>query len=573
MELSLIMADQHESNSQEIINEQTQDNCQDERVSSEEDPVRNIINMSSKKGKQMKQLNLNFDKEGVITTTSDNHDKNNRVKGRKGKDTGPLSDLQSISSRLRSHSGKVYTTSVSVENTGSRENNLTAVQEEDKIDDTEEEHNITLEEEEMCPKEKCCQGTNKLISMISKLQKSMDGVLKRATDQEIVSSNTSHKVDDLEEQINQHNDDIDDLSKELHETKFRLQIVSNIVIKQDEQIGFLKQKINEMQKREMSGNIVITGIPEEKQEKPIQLFNTFIEKGLEIREMIPANKAYRIGAGQNRPLIVELRHPENKGKIFSNATKLKGKVNEKGKPYFVAEQLPEEMNEKRRRMNELVSENKKKPNSHRLDMSFQRGQLMINEELYHKHITPPSAKELLNPDESLYDKADELDIIKGKKEEQEKSRFISYAVAVDNLDEVQAALLKVRMKFADATHVSCAYRIPGVNTPKNQDYIDDGEHGCGRTMLKVLKEEQLLNIAVIIVRYYGGKHLGIKRFDIFRNLAQEAIKALMKKRQQENSQRPPVSPLPDKFRPFAAPPPPITEEWANITEETSKKTD
>lgn len=409
--------------------------------------------------------------------------------------------------------------------------------------------------------------------MISKLQKTMDGVLKRTTNQEIITSNTSHKVEDIEEQISQHNDDIDELSKELHETKFQLQIVSNIVIKQDKQIGFLRQKINEMQRREMSGNIVITGIPDAKQEKPIQLLNTFVEKGLELPELIPANKAYRIGTGQNRPLIVELRHPENKAKIFSNATKLKGKVNEKGKPYFVAEQLPEEMNENGRRMNELVSENKKKPSSHKLDMTFQRGQLIINEEPYQKQVTPPSAKEILNPGEGLFEKANELDIIKGKQEEHQKSKFISYAVAVNDLEEVRAALLKVQMKFPNATHISCAYRIPGSNTPNNQDYVDDGEHGCGQTMLKVLKEEQLLNIAVILVRFYGGKHLEVQRFEIFRTLTQAAIQALMKKREQEDSQRPPVSLLPDRFRPFAPLPEPIIEDWSKAMEAESKKTD
>lgn len=124
-------------------------------------------------------------------------------------------------------------------------------------------------------------------------------------------------------------------------------MVSNIVIKQDQQIATLNQKILEIQQREMAPNVVITGIIEIKHEKPIQLFNTFVQKGLEIQELIPADKAFRLGTGNNRPLLVELRHPEDKRKLFARAVKLKGKTNEKGGSYFLADHLPEELNESR----------------------------------------------------------------------------------------------------------------------------------------------------------------------------------------------------------------------------------
>lgn len=317
----------------------------------------------------------------------------------------------------------------------------------------------------------------------------------------------------------------------------------------------------------MSANVVVSGIPEQKNEKPIQLFNNFVQKGLELQELIPANKAFRIGKGQNRPLIVELRHPESKGKLFSNATKLKGKRNENGGSYFLADHLPEEQNEDRRRMNELVAENKKKDTSHQLDMTINRGKLFINQELYKKAITAPRARDLLDPDDDLFDKADELDIIKGKVDTREKSKFISFAVAVQDFMDVQAALVKLRMKYADATHVSCAFRLPGVNTPQNQDFIDDGEFGCGRAILNVLRDEKIYNVATFIVRYYGGKHLGTARFEIFRDLAKSAIHALLQKREETDHDRPPTSPLPERFEPapFREDGPEIIENWSEET--------
>lgn len=317
--------------------------------------------LNTKEGKQLRQLSLNFEPENAISTTCDlNHDKVLKVKGKKSREMGSLEDNEIIPSRLRSNSGKLYTSSVSV--AAHTSSNLDTVREEENC-------NLEIEEEDtenlkMCPREECCKGTNTLITMISKLQKSVDGVLKKVSQQEIISSNTSLKVEEIEEKVNQNANEIDDVNKELHESKFQLKVVADIVIKQDEQINLLKQKITEMQKREMSANIVISGIPENKNEKPLVLFNSFVQKALELQELIPANKAFRIGTGRNRPLLVELRHSENKSKLFANATKLKGKVNQNGKPYFLSEHLPEELNEDRRRANAIFVENKKKPSSH-----------------------------------------------------------------------------------------------------------------------------------------------------------------------------------------------------------------
>lgn len=537
------MADQSQSQTsidlgdfpQEIMQQQTQ-----ESMKTIEDKQR------CKQGKNI-FFNSNFklDKSDRMPIKGRNelqdHDKNLKTKLRRNRELGELEENQILEARLRSNSGKVYSSSVSVE-AGS----IRSEPNSPRLDMVEEE---IEKETEMCgeEEEECCRGTSRLVKMIAKLQQSVDGVLKKVSTQEIVQSNAAHRIEDLQEDCKKNAHEIDDLGSELQETKFQLQLVSNIVIKQDQQIEFLKEKINDLQQREMSANVIISGIPEKKHEKPIESYNRFVEKELEIQELIPANKAFRIGSGKNRPLLVELQHGENKRKLFSKATKLRGKVNKNGKPYLISDHLPEERNEEKRRANELVSENKKKEKSHQLDMSFVRGKLHINEELYCKKVKPPTASDLLNPDEQLFNKAEELDIVKGATLTEEKSKFTSFAIAIQDTEDVQAAMVKIRMKYADATHVTCAYRLPGANTPLNQDYVDDGEFGCGRVLLKVLKDEQYMNMMVVIVRYYSGKHLGALRFEIFRKLAHKAIKALMSKRSEQDAQTA-VEQLPDHFR-------------------------
>lgn len=492
------------------------------------------------------------------------HDKSVKPKLKKKRELEDLNDSQILSTRLRSDSGKVYSTSVTLGPAAvAAASDLQTVTEEGLGSDyTNPANSPNLAEMAPCHEGECCKNFSMLVQMITKLQKSVDGFVKETGRQQIVNIDVQNDVEKLRESCNSNADEIVDLSKDLDNYRFQLQKVSQLVIRQEQQIGFLNKKVTEMQQREMNPNIVITGIVEQPNEKPIQLFNQFVMQQLEIQELIPANQAFRIGNGTNRPLIVELRDPNShKGKLFAKATKLKGKKNKIGKPYFLADHLPEALNEERRRINDLMSENKKKPRGYKLDMTVKRGKLTINEEPYCKAINAPTAEDILNPPDALYDLAKELDVVKGGRKVQDKSTFVSYAVAVQDHQDIQAAYLKLRMKHTQATHVVCAFRLPGANTPVNQDFVDDREYGAGRVMLRYLKDEQVLNVAIFLVRYHGGINIGSTRFEIFKDLAKKAKEALMKKRVQEEPQNA-IEQLPDNLRN-----PPIETAWADAEQQ------
>lgn len=213
----------------------------------------------NKTGKQSRPISsLSPFKE---TYTPRNHDKAlGRVKTRKNRELGELEKNQILNARLRSNSGRVHSSSAFVDVNPVR------------LEETQLHLDTVFEEEgeqaestyKMCGNNDCCKGTNTLIEMVSKLQKSVDGVLKKVSTQEIVTSNNSHRVIDLQDKCDSFTDEIDDLGKEFHETKFQLDMVTKIVIKQDQQISFLKQRIIEIQQREMSANVVISGIPEKR---------------------------------------------------------------------------------------------------------------------------------------------------------------------------------------------------------------------------------------------------------------------------------------------------------------------
>ena len=88
-----------------------------------------------------------------------------------------------------------------------------------------------------------------------------------------------------------------------------------------------------------------------------------------------------------------------------------------------------------------------------------------------------------------------------------KSKFISYAFPVDNQVEVLDILQKLRKEHKEATHVCFAYVL---NSPNLEKASDDGEPDgtAGKPILDVIKKNNLHDILVIVVRYFGGIKLG-----------------------------------------------------------------
>ncbi|MBS0950031.1 YigZ family protein [Weissella minor] len=93
-------------------------------------------------------------------------------------------------------------------------------------------------------------------------------------------------------------------------------------------------------------------------------------------------------------------------------------------------------------------------------------------------------------------------------QEIKKSRFILNIARIENEDDAQAFLEKIRKQERKATHNVWAYVLG--ETDSVQRYSDDGEPAgtAGVPMLEVIKNNQLHNVAAVVTRYFGGIKLG-----------------------------------------------------------------
>jgi uncharacterized YigZ family protein len=91
--------------------------------------------------------------------------------------------------------------------------------------------------------------------------------------------------------------------------------------------------------------------------------------------------------------------------------------------------------------------------------------------------------------------------------EEKKSKFIAYIMPYDNFDDVMQRLKKEHPK---ARHHVYAYRYLNEFDQIVENCSDDGEPKgtSGKPSLNVLSGHEIINSAVIIVRYFGGIKLG-----------------------------------------------------------------
>ena len=89
-----------------------------------------------------------------------------------------------------------------------------------------------------------------------------------------------------------------------------------------------------------------------------------------------------------------------------------------------------------------------------------------------------------------------------------KSRFIAHVKQVETEDEAKEFLLTIKKKHYDATH-NCSAWVLGVDGSK-QKSNDDGEPGgtAGNPILESIKKNELVNVIVVVTRYFGGIKLG-----------------------------------------------------------------
>ena len=109
---------------------------------------------------------------------------------------------------------------------------------------------------------------------------------------------------------------------------------------------------------------------------------------------------------------------------------------------------------------------------------------------------------------------------------EEMSRFLAFALPVSSVDEARECIALYANEYHDARHVCWAYMIGSARTEFMSN--DNGEPSgtAGKPILGQINSFGLTNVAIAVVRYFGGMKLGTSGLiTAYREAAREALSA------------------------------------------------
>lgn len=122
---------------------------------------------------------------------------------------------------------------------------------------------------------------------------------------------------------------------------------------------------------------------------------------------------------------------------------------------------------------------------------------------------------------------DEYKTISGTSEgfySEKRSKFLAFAHHVESADDIKELLAGYRKKYYDARHVCYAYMLGADRSDFRAN--DDGEPSstAGKPILGQINSNELTDILIVVVRYYGGVNLGTSGLIVaYREAAADAI--------------------------------------------------
>jgi len=90
------------------------------------------------------------------------------------------------------------------------------------------------------------------------------------------------------------------------------------------------------------------------------------------------------------------------------------------------------------------------------------------------------------------------------------SIFSALAIPISDVPEVKTNLHQLKEQFPDASHICYGYRIKeGGRLDEFATDAGEPKGSSGIPILNVLKRNQLVNVVIFVIRYFGSSKLGI----------------------------------------------------------------
>ena len=162
-----------------------------------------------------------------------------------------------------------------------------------------------------------------------------------ASDIETATSFQDSRSTEIEKSLKQVNRRIDDVNQKMKEVGTGTK---------DPEIDRLKESVLDMQSRSMRDNLVFVGLEEGKDEDCSRVLERFLHEQLHIEKTVECDRVHRMGAQRDdrqrpRPMVAKFTYYKDKDLV-----RKAGFENLKGTKFYINEQFPKEIEDRRRRL-------------------------------------------------------------------------------------------------------------------------------------------------------------------------------------------------------------------------------
>ena len=318
----------------------------------------------------------------------------------------------------------------------------------------------------------------------------------------------------------------------------------------DKAIGVLEHKLVEHDSRitmnlakHMSDNVKIGGLPEKTGENCMLTVSQFFENimGLKpgVGDIIEASRLRGTlhrkikGIFKDYPRLMFVKcSPAFRRMIESRKPVLANKYDEDSRiKYTIRNHLPDSHYAVRIKYNpwvrDIIANNEGKPDSQKETFSFQGDQFYVNGKRVVERVQPPTLAQVCALTTKQKEELDLLKFFESSCHTEKGSKFTAYATTALFIQHIENCYMKLRKDFMTASHISMGYQIDDTeSTTPVQGAVSDGEHQADGRLISTMFRSEMNNIAVFVIRRYGGVHIGGTHLTLIQKAAMEAINNL-----------------------------------------------
>ena len=362
-----------------------------------------------------------------------------------------------------------------------------------------------------------------IYTMFQRLERKVDKLSERTISEEAEKEVCENALQHVDNQIVPLQSAQVKMCSDITHNRHQTATLTAVITRMADKIDDLEQKMERMElndaRKAATISNFLTGV--KKEERLHDLYHFFLQ---ELHVEIGIDDVYSIGQNQPPTLVIVFQTMEDKRILFDHKSALKSYQNPDKSKVYIKDYIPAATKEKRRREQDIFANNKAlKPEEGKLNMKFVNGNLSIQGNTYRKKVTSPSPTELIDISPQRLTAILSKPLHKGDSVSQNGNTFTTFTAAVKSHQQIREFYIKMKLSYPTAKHIVCAYMIPGAEPHYDMDYCDDGDHGAGQQVLKLMKESKLEARVLFVVRASNGTKLGTDRHECYVQSAKSAM--------------------------------------------------